>query len=125
MLALLASITKARPRFSSGLSARRLVVFLLSCVGSSFGFFYGEGGPIEFELSTVVREYRISWEKTLADLTELAKLRWGSNWTEARIAEHLGLSYDSVHMRLRGLMQRNGCYGQLSPSVQKLVPRPR
>ena len=31
----------------------------------------GDHGPIEFELNTVVREYRISWEKALADLTEL------------------------------------------------------
>jgi hypothetical protein len=63
----------------------------------------GDHGPIEFELNTVVREYRISWEKTIADLTELAKLRWERKWTEARIAEHLGVSYNSVHMRLRGL----------------------
>jgi hypothetical protein len=82
----------------------------------------GDRGPIEFELNTVVREYRISWEKTLADLSELAKLRWGRKWTEARIAGHLEVSFDSVHMRLRGLMDRNGCYGQLSPAVKKLVP---
>jgi hypothetical protein len=83
----------------------------------------GDRGPIEFELSTVVREYRTSWEKTLADLTELAKLRWEHKWTEAKIAEHLNLTYDSVHMRLRGLKDRNGCYDRLSASVKRLVPR--
>ena len=81
----------------------------------------GEGGPIEFELNTVVREYRISWEKALADLTELAKLRWERRWTEARIARHFGVSYNSVHMRLRGLKERNGCYERLSPALKRLV----
>jgi hypothetical protein len=82
---------------------------------------YGDHGPIVFELSTVVREYRISWERALADLSELAKLRWGRKWTEQRIADHLAVTYDSVHMRLRGLKKQNGCYDRLSPAVKRLV----
>lgn len=86
------------------------------------GFFvFGDRGPIEFELFTTVRDWRISWGKEIADLTELAKLRWERNWTVDRIAQHLGVSYDSVNMRLRGLKRKNGCYRRLDARTRRLV----
>ncbi len=66
-------------------------------------FEFGERGPIEFELNTMVREYRISWDKDSEISAELARLRWEKKWTVKRIAEHMGVSYDSANMRLRRL----------------------
>lgn len=57
----------------------------------------------------VVREYEIPWKK--------------QSYEVARIAKHLGVSYDSVHMRLRELKDRNGCYSQLSVAAKRLVSR--
>lgn len=63
----------------------------------------GEGGPIVCELLTVIREYRISWDKDNEISAELARLRWEKKWTVKKIAGHMGLSYDSANMRLRRL----------------------
>jgi len=82
---------------------------------------FGEGGPIEFELLTMARDYRVSWGKEFADLTELAKLRWGRKWTIDRIAVHLDMSYDSVNMRLRRLKRKNGCYQVLDSKTKRLI----
>jgi len=78
----------------------------------------GEGGPIEFELLTLTRDYGISWGKEFANLTELAKLRWGRKWTVERIARHLNVSYDSINMRLRRLKRKDGCYQRLDPKTR-------
>lgn len=36
----------------------------------------GDRGPIDCELLTVVREYRISWDRDSEISAELARLRW-------------------------------------------------
>lgn len=51
----------------------------------------------------MVRDYRISWDKYSEISAELARLRWEKKWTVKKIAVHMGLSYDSVNMRLRRL----------------------
>ena len=61
---------------------------------------YGDRGTIECELLILVREYRISWARDNRISAELAKLRWERKWTLQRIADHMGMSYASVHMRL-------------------------
>ena len=56
----------------------------------------GDGHAIQYEPCTVVRDYRIQWEKERLNLSELAKLRWVRRWPIAKIAEHLNLTLDQV-----------------------------
>ena len=105
MLALLASITKARPRFSSGLSARRLVVFLLSCVGSSFGFFYGDPSfplserlyPIDCKAFSLKESDRISAEGAVL---------YQKGWSLRDIGRELGCSKNKVRAELQKAGQK-------------------
>ncbi len=68
----------------------------------------GDRGPVVYELLTVVRDYRISWDKDSEISAELARLRWEKKWTVKKIADHMGLSYNSAHMRLKRLAKRQG-----------------
>jgi hypothetical protein len=126
MLPLVASIVGTRPLFESFWTREDLLSYdfrfsiddFRTCEAS-----VGARGPIVFELNTAVRESRISWGKALADLTELAKLRWERKWTVAGIAEHQGVSFHSAKMRLRRLRKKNGCYDRLSSAAKRCIPK--
>ncbi|OQW53304.1 MAG: hypothetical protein A4S09_07890 [Proteobacteria bacterium SG_bin7] len=64
---------------------------------------YGDRGSVVYEPLTMVRDYRISWEENSKISAELARLRWEKRWAVKKIADHMGLSYDSAKKRLQRL----------------------
>lgn len=49
---------------------------------------------------TVVREHKSQWIRPEIDLNELAKLRFGEDWSMDQLRKHFGCGYDSLYQKL-------------------------